>query len=62
MTIEKNQAYQILGLGENASELEIKKTYRKLSLQRHPEKNDNSEESRNKFQELQEAYELLSTE
>ena len=62
MITTKNKAYEILELNSSATELEIKKTYRKLSLQYHPEKNDNSPESQNKFKEIQEAYDLLSAE
>ncbi|CAG8549484.1 4386_t:CDS:1, partial [Ambispora gerdemannii] len=46
---------------QEAIELEIKRTYHKLSLQHHPEKNDNSSESQSKFREVQAAYELLIT-
>ncbi|CAG8455903.1 26237_t:CDS:10 [Gigaspora margarita] len=60
MTMEENKTYKVLGVSENAKEPEIKKAYRKLSLQHHPEKNGNFEESQNKFQEIQEAYEILS--
>jgi len=62
MITTKNKAYEILELNSSATELEIKRAYRKLSLQYHPEKNDNSPESQNKFKEIQEAYELLSAE
>jgi len=60
--MEKSQAYKILKLDEKSiSELEIKKSYRKLSLQYHPKK-DNSEESREEYQKIQTAYELLISE
>ncbi|CAG8653149.1 28418_t:CDS:2 [Racocetra persica] len=51
MTITKEQTYMILELNQGDSELEIKKAYRKLSLQHHPEKNGNSEEK--EVEELQ---------
>lgn len=57
--MEKLQAYKILNLNEkNISELEIKKSYRKLILQYHSQK-DNSEAIQKQRQEIQEAYELL---
>ena len=62
ITITKNEAYEILGLSPSTSELEVKKTYRRLSLQSHPQKNGNSENSQRKFAEIQEAYKILSAE
>jgi len=52
--------YEILGVDENASADEIKKAYRKLSLQCHPDRNNNSAESTTKFQNISAAYEILS--
>jgi len=60
--IAKNEAYNILSLNQNATELEIKKAYRKLSLKHHPKKNNDSQESKNRFKEVQEAYKILSAE
>lgn len=51
--------YKKLGLEKNASKEEIKKAYRALSMKHHPDKNNNSEESNKKFQEINEAYEIL---
>jgi len=52
--------YKILGIDEKANEDEIKKAYRKLSMIHHPDKNGNTDESKQKFQELNNAYATLS--
>ena len=52
--------YEILGVERDASDAEIKKSYRRLALIWHPDKNtDNSEESTRVFTEIQQAYEVL---
>ncbi|RIY32891.1 DnaJ C-terminal domain-containing protein, partial [Psittacicella gerlachiana] len=51
--------YDILGISASADEREIKRAYRKLSLQYHPDKNS-SEEAAEKFKEINTAYEVLS--
>lgn len=51
--------YEILGVDKNASESEIKKAYRALSLEYHPDRNSSAEATQ-KFQEISEAYETLS--
>jgi DnaJ-class molecular chaperone len=56
----KENFYNILGVGEKATEEEIKKAYRKLSLQYHPDRNNNDPASVQKFQKIGEAYETLS--
>lgn len=55
-----NNYYEVLGVSKDASESEIKKAFRTLSLEFHPDRNNNSEESTQKFQEINEAYETLS--
>lgn len=50
--------YEILGLSKDASQIEIKKAYRKLSLEFHPDRN-NSPDAQSKFQEINSAYEIL---
>jgi DnaJ-class molecular chaperone len=52
--------YKILGVDEKANEDEIKKAYRRMSMLHHPDKNGNTDESKQKFQELNNAYEILS--
>jgi molecular chaperone DnaJ len=56
----KRDFYEILGVSRNASPEEIKKAYRKLALQYHPDRNPNNKESEEKFKEAAEAYEALS--
>lgn len=52
--------YVILGVEKNASEDDIKKAYRKLAKQYHPDVNPGNEEALAKFKEIGEAYEVLS--
>jgi molecular chaperone DnaJ len=52
--------YEILGVERNASEDEIKKSYRKLAMQYHPDRNPGSKEAEEIFKETAEAYEVLS--
>ena len=54
--------YEVLGVPETASQEEIKKAYRKLSLQYHPDRNANSAESTTKFQSISEAYDAIGDE
>ena len=54
--------YKLLEVSRDASFDEIKKSYRKLSMIHHPDKNGNSEESTIKFKQLANAYETLSDE
>ncbi|WP_345765913.1 DnaJ domain-containing protein [Chryseobacterium endophyticum] len=52
--------YYFLGISNDASEEDIKKAYRKLSLKYHPDKNENDAFFADRFREIQEAYETLS--
>ena len=56
----KRDYYEVLGVQRNASSDEIKKSYRKLALQFHPDRNPNNKEAEEKFKEATEAYEVLS--
>jgi len=62
MTDSNNNLYEVLGVETGASQEEIKKAYRKLSLQHHPDRNNGSEESKTIFQKIQNAYETLGSE
>lgn len=51
--------YAILGVGRNATEKEIKSAYKKLARQHHPDVNPGDKESEHRFQDINEAYEVL---
>ena len=56
--MEKNY-YQILGVGEQADESEIKKAFRKLAKKYHPDTTPGNQEVAEKFQKINEAYSVL---
>ena len=56
----KRDFYEVLGIAKNASEEEIKKSYRKLAMKHHPDRNPDSKTAEGKFKEVKEAYEMLS--
>jgi molecular chaperone DnaJ len=56
----KRDYYEILGVAKNASQDEIKKSYRKVAMQFHPDRNPGDKSAEEKFKEAAEAYEVLS--
>jgi molecular chaperone DnaJ len=52
--------YQLLGVHKNATDAEIKRAFRRLAHQHHPDKNPGDKAAEEKFKEINEAYEILS--
>lgn len=52
--------YKILGVERKASEAEIRKAYRKLAMQYHPDRNPEDKQAEERFKEINEAYQVLS--
>lgn len=59
--MSKRDYYEVLGVGRQASADEIKKAYRKIAMQHHPDRNPGDKAAEEKFKEAAEAYEVLST-
>jgi len=55
----KRDFYEILGVGRNATQEQIKKAYRQMAMKYHPDRNAGSKEAEGKFKEAAEAYEVL---
>ena len=60
MAEQKRDYYEVLGVGKDASEEEIKKAYRKLAKKYHPDMNPGDKDAEAKFKEASEAYAILS--
>ena len=58
--MEYKDYYKVLGVSRNATEDEIKKTYRKLAMKYHPDRNPGDKEAEDKFKDINEANEVLS--
>lgn len=58
--MSKRDYYEILGVAKSSSADEIKKAYRKVAMQYHPDRNPGDKEAEEKFKEAAEAYEVLS--
>src|SRR3989344_2529010 len=59
--VEKDY-YKILGVGKEASQEEIKKSFRQLARKFHPDVNPNNKEAEEKFKEINEAFQVLGNE
>ena len=57
--MEEKDYYKILGVSRNATEEEIKKSYRKVAMEHHPDRNPGNKEAEEKFKVASEAYEVL---
>lgn len=60
--MSKRDYYEVLGVGKNASEEEIRKAFRGLAMKHHPDRNPGDEEAAERFKEAAEAFEVLNDE
>ncbi len=60
MAEQKRDYYEVLGVGKNASDADIKKAYRKLAKENHPDLHPDDKNAEARFKEINEAYEVLS--
>jgi molecular chaperone DnaJ len=58
--MQKRDLYEVLGVSRSTTDPEIKKSYRKLAMKYHPDRNPDNKEAEEKFKEIQKAYEILS--
>src|SRR2546423_4189018 len=59
MATEKRDYYEVLGVERGATDEEVKRSYRKLAVKFHPDKNPDDRHAEEKFKELGEAYDVL---
>src|SRR6201995_1332750 len=57
---DRTDYYKTLGVGKHASDGEIKKAYRKLARQYHPDRNPGDKNAEERFKEISQAYDVLS--
>ncbi len=55
----KRDYYEVLGVSRNASDSDIKKSYRRMAMKYHPDRNPGDEDAEQRFKEVKEAYEIL---
>ncbi|WP_343128711.1 molecular chaperone DnaJ [Buchnera aphidicola (Kurisakia onigurumii)] len=58
--MEKKDYYQTLGISKSANETDIKKSYKRLAMKYHPDRNQGNKQAEKKFKEIKEAYEILN--
>ncbi|MEZ5566864.1 MAG: molecular chaperone DnaJ [Halioglobus sp.] len=59
--MSKRDYYEVLGVGKNAEEPEIKKAYRRVAMKYHPDRNPDDPDAEHKFREATEAYDILTS-
>ena len=60
MTVTKRDYYDVLGVGRDCDDAQLKSAYRKLALQHHPDRNPDNRDAEERFKEAAEAYSVLS--
>lgn len=60
INMAKKNYYDVLGISKQASEKEVKKSYKRLAIKYHPDRNQGNKKAEKKFKEIKEAYEVLS--
>ena len=58
--MSKRDYYEVLGVSKTVEDTELKKAYRKVAMQFHPDRNPGDKVAEEKFKEAAEAYEILS--